>query len=60
MFTKTDATSLAAVPGTEVAIWSLKVMLHPYSCCLRNRGYYMVTKTDSTSPSVVPETEVAT
>jgi hypothetical protein len=41
MFTKTDATSLAAVPGTEVAIWSLKMMLHPYSCCSRDRGCYM-------------------
>jgi hypothetical protein len=29
MFTKTEATSLAVVPGTEVAICSLKLMLHP-------------------------------
>jgi hypothetical protein len=29
MFTITDASSLAAVPGTEVATCSLKLMLHP-------------------------------
>jgi hypothetical protein len=29
MFTKADATSLDAVPGTEVAICLLKLMLHP-------------------------------
>jgi hypothetical protein len=30
MFTKSDALSLAAVPGTEVATCSLKLMLHPW------------------------------
>jgi hypothetical protein len=29
MFTITDAVSLAAVPGTEVVIFSLKLILHP-------------------------------
>jgi hypothetical protein len=29
MFTKTEATSLAAVPGTVAAICSLKLMVHP-------------------------------
>jgi hypothetical protein len=29
MFTKTDATSLAAVSGTEVATCSRKLKLHP-------------------------------
>ncbi len=29
IFPKTDATSLAVFPGTEVATWSLKLMLHP-------------------------------
>jgi hypothetical protein len=28
MFTKTDATSLAVVPGTDFATWSLKLILH--------------------------------
>jgi hypothetical protein len=60
MFTKTDATSLAAVAGTDVATCSLKLMLHPYSCCFRDRGCYMVTKTESASPATVPETEGAT
>jgi hypothetical protein len=30
MFTKTDATSLAAVPETEAPTCSLKLMLHPW------------------------------
>jgi hypothetical protein len=38
MFSKTYATSPPAVPGTEVAICSLKLMLHPFSCCSRDRG----------------------
>jgi hypothetical protein len=59
MVTKTDATSLAAVPGTEVAIWSLKLMLYIPCCCSRDRGCYMFTKTDDTSLAAVPGTEVA-
>ncbi len=54
MFTKTDATSIAGVPGTEVATCSgASTESYIPSCCFRDRGCYMLTKTEATSPAAV-------
>jgi hypothetical protein len=61
MFTKTDATSLAAIPETEGATCSCaSTESYIPSCCSRDRGCYMVTKNDATSLAAIPEVEVAT
>jgi hypothetical protein len=56
---KTDATFLAAVPGTEVATCLYTKTDATSLAAVPGRGCYMFSKTDATSLADVPGTEVA-